>query len=277
VHDRVALAPYEKRRRLDRRELTAHGLIAEELSTSAVHRQRACSDGVGRSHPEESGPNVPECDGERHGILAEAVALEDRRRRDEYEMVDQSGPGCCDACADGASQRVSDQSDTLNANSADQRAEIRRSIGEHETTSSRRAKPRKVDEMDLQVFCKRRHYRFPPAPRSSETVDEQRGRSRAARDAVTDRHAADLARSLLEHDIHPFLRRSPTVTKAYARRTQVSRPRATHAETRVATQEVIADPAVGAADARRDEGAPSPAACPSWHITGTPIGQPTRS
>ena len=61
--------------------------------------------------------------------------------------------------------------------------------------------------MDSHVFCKRRHYRFPPAPRSSKTVDEQRGRSRAARDAVANRHAADLARSLLEHDFHSFLRR----------------------------------------------------------------------
>ena len=124
VHDRVALAPYEKRRRLDRRELTAQGLIAEELSTSAIHRPRACPDGVGRSHPEESRPNVPECDCERHGILAQAVALEDCGRRDEYEMVDQKGPGCCDPCADGASQRVSNQGDTLNANPADQRADI---------------------------------------------------------------------------------------------------------------------------------------------------------
>jgi hypothetical protein len=69
--------------------------------------------------------------------------------------------------------------------------------------ASRRAEPRKVDEMELKAFRKGAHDWIPPTPRASESVYEHGGMPRA-RDPVAHRHPTDLARSLLEHDTNRF-------------------------------------------------------------------------
>jgi hypothetical protein len=98
---------------------------------------------------------------------------------------------------------VSDEADSLEPNLLKERAHVRVRIAEDERAPSRRAEPRKVDEIDPHAFRKRFHDRLPPTPRASETVDEHGGMSRA-RDPVADRYAADLAHSLVEHDTRRF-------------------------------------------------------------------------
>jgi len=81
-HDRVALTPNQKRGRLDRRELAAESVVAEELPAGSVHRQGASAQRVAGCHPEQLRSCVTERGGDRQRVLACALAFKQTGWRD---------------------------------------------------------------------------------------------------------------------------------------------------------------------------------------------------
>jgi hypothetical protein len=102
------------------------------------------------------------CDGQ--GVLACALTVQHARWRDEDEAVDQVGRRGRDACADDATERVSHEVDPLEPEFFEQGVDKRVGIAQDERASSRRAEPRKVDEMNSHALRKWLCDRFPPTP-----------------------------------------------------------------------------------------------------------------
>jgi hypothetical protein len=78
----IALTPDEQRGGLDRRELAAESVVAEELPASSVDHKRASAQRVAACHHEEPRPCMTQRSGDRQRVLAWALAVKQAGWRD---------------------------------------------------------------------------------------------------------------------------------------------------------------------------------------------------
>jgi 2-hydroxy-6-oxonona-2,4-dienedioate hydrolase len=94
---------------------------------------------------------------------------------------------------------MADEGRGLDTRRRQERSHVRRSVPEHERPAASRPEPGEVEEVDAEPGTEGFDDGLPPPPRAAEPVDEQ-GRRPLSVEAVAHLDAADVARSLFEHD-----------------------------------------------------------------------------